>query len=273
MDHSVFWHQGYYYIVSIYLYPDNQFAYSRSNDLCNWEEFPPIPSTRLTGSSQPLKIWAPFVYEENGVFYMFFTTVTAEYTQSIYLTTTTNPADPETWQSQGLVFSPNHEGMVWQPGEWADCRDPMVIQNNGHYYLFYTGKDEDGGIIGVAEATSIMGPWQDQGSMLLSNSDTMLESATMVHYGEYFYLFYNEAYRGEKFHLGPTPLGPWGEPKPLQPGWAHEFWQDQSSAWHTSYLTDYTISIKPLYWESFASPPLPIIGDQVLHLFLPLLAN
>lgn len=269
MDHSIFWFDGYYYLVSIHLYPDDRFAYARSTDLCNWENLSPVLGMRNPGSWDEMKIWSPFVTEQGGTYFMFYTGVTSDFTQSILLATSTNPANPDAWQPRGLVFQPNHEGMIWQPGVWADCRDPMVIEENGHYYLFYTGLDEDGAIIGVAEANSLLGSWQDQGKILLSTNEMMFESPTMVQKDNNFYLFYNEAHVGEKFHVGPTPFGPWGNPQPLYPGWAHEIWQNQSSEWFTSYLTDQTVSIMPLYWETYAIPPLPFIGDNITNKFLP----
>ena len=144
MDHTVFWHQGYYYIVSIHLYPDDRFAYARSTDFCNWEDLSPVLEARTPGSADEMSIWAPFVYEENGTYYLFYTGVNYAFTQSILLATSNNPADPDQWQVHGVVFQPNHAGMIWENNEWADCRDPMVIWENGRYYLYYTGLDEDG---------------------------------------------------------------------------------------------------------------------------------
>ena len=45
-----------------------QFAYARSADLCNWETLTPILAERVPESWDENVIWAPFVYEEAGVF-------------------------------------------------------------------------------------------------------------------------------------------------------------------------------------------------------------
>ena len=70
-DHSVFWYEGSYYIASIYLPGEMQFAYARSADLCNWETLTPILAERLPGSWDENVIWAPYVYEEAGVYYLY----------------------------------------------------------------------------------------------------------------------------------------------------------------------------------------------------------
>src|SRR3990172_9448101 len=84
-DHSVFWYAGSYYIASIYLPGERQFAYARSADLCDWETLTPILAERMPGSWDENVIWAPYIYEEAGVYYLYYTGTTQEYTQSILL--------------------------------------------------------------------------------------------------------------------------------------------------------------------------------------------
>ena len=108
------------------------FAYGRSTDLCHWEDLTPVLDQR-TAQWDSLAIWAPHVIEDNGVYYMYYTGVKGPYpylTQSIMLATTTNPADPNAWEQQGMVFQPNHPNMLWEDGTWADCRDSMGFQTD-----------------------------------------------------------------------------------------------------------------------------------------------
>ena len=114
-DHSIFWYAPYYYIVSNLIPGENRFAYARSKDLCSWEVLPPILNARIRGSWEESSIWAPFVLEEDGVFYMYYTGVNFNFTQSIMLATSTNPADPASWQSQGMIFQPSHGEIKWDP--------------------------------------------------------------------------------------------------------------------------------------------------------------
>ena len=167
-DHTLFYADGYYYGVSIYLSQQNyedRFAYVRSQDLCTWTELSPILTERTPGTWDAFRIWAPFVIREGDpsaidpLYFMFYTGVTADITQSIMLATTPTPQDPASWQPQGMVFQPQHPGMVWAgAGKWSDARDPTVLYSQGRYYLYYTGMDVGGGIVGVGVADSLSGP-------------------------------------------------------------------------------------------------------------------
>ena len=74
---------------------------------------------------------------------------------------------------------------------WSDNRDPMVFKYEGDYYLFYTGLDVDGGIVGVAKASSLSGTWEDLGAILPPEPGAMLESPFLFSKDGFFYLYYN----------------------------------------------------------------------------------
>lgn len=278
-DHTIFLHDGVYYLASIYLGSDgieDRFAYASSPDLCQWQDLGGILQVRPPGAWDEFRIWAPYVYEENGVYYMFYTGVTEAFAQSIMLAISSDPGDPGSWQRQGVVFQPDHPGMVWGGFDsWSDCRDPMVIRAGGVYYLYYIGLDTDGGIVGLATAPALAGPWSDLGAVLIQ-PDAMLESPTVAANGGIFYLFYNHTGPsgvGEVYRYGPTPTGPWAESLLFRPGWAHEVWTGRGGEWYTSFLTDYTVSIRPLMWDYAYIPPRPFIGGGAHRAFLPLVSH
>ncbi|HNB52708.1 MAG TPA: family 43 glycosylhydrolase, partial [Anaerolineales bacterium] len=248
-DHTVFKHDGFYYIASIFLPGEKKFAYGRSQDLCTWEDLGPILTERTPEDWDEMAIWAPDVLEVEGVYYMYYTGVTSNFTQSIMLATTTNPADPTSWEEQGLIFQPTHLGALWKAGYWSDCRDPHVIFANDQYYLFYTGTDVDGGIVGVASAPTPSGPWTDHGPVIPPTLGTIYESASaFVREGTYYLTYHamiNGASAGTFTLTSSTPDGLYTEPVHLAPGWAHEFWLDTENNWYTSYLTSYTVTIAP----------------------------
>jgi hypothetical protein len=162
--------------------------------------------------------------------------------------------------------------MVWPGwGAWSDARDPHVIKDGNRYYLYYTGQDRDGGIVGVAAARTLYGPWNDLGPTI-SIADGMPESAGVFAFGGRYYLYYNRTTRGAvpEIRSGPTPTGPWSEPQPLQPGWAHELWVAPDGVWMASYLTDYTVSIRPVIWSTRADVPHPVIGEPPWRFWVPL---
>jgi predicted GH43/DUF377 family glycosyl hydrolase len=147
-----------------------------------------------TGEWDSEQVWAPLVLEEDGTYYMFYTGVRYPYphfTQSIMLATSTNPADPDSWEQQGMIFQPDHAGMAWEDGNWSDCRDAHIIKVGALYYLLYTGRDTDGGIIGLATASDPAGPWLDFGSILTLDGSGMPESPALWQANDGYYLIYN----------------------------------------------------------------------------------
>ncbi len=273
-DHTVFTYQNRYYLASIYVGQDNRFAYGVSDDLCAWTTLDPILAQRPALPWNETLIWAPDVVPENGAYYMFYTSVDDTYTQRIALAVSTNPADPASWQVDvNFGFTPSHPGAVWSENAWADFRDPHVFRMGDLYYLLYTGRDESGGIVGLATAETLTGPWQDFGSILTLESG-MPESPTMIQANGGFYLVYNRAgdgaISGEKYRFGPAPGGPWGEEEQFSWGWAHEIWSGLDGQTYVSYLTTYAVSIAPLTWNRRYTPPRPFVGRQLVEVFLPL---
>ena len=275
-DHTVFWHDGLYYIASTYLAEqkyEQRFAYASSQDFCHWTDLGPILTERPAGAWDEFRVWAPYAYVEDGVYYLYYTGVTQAYAQSIMLATSTDPSRPGSWQRQGMVFQPAHPDAVWAGFDaWSDCRDPTVVRAGDRYYLYYTGLDQSGGIIGVATASSPIGPWTDWGAML-TLPRAMPESPTIAVYGGLYYLFYHSVGsegRGELYHYGPSPQGPWSAADYIRPGWAHEIWMAQDGDHYTSYLTGYAVNIRRLTWDDHYSPPHPFIGAAVHRAFAPL---
>ncbi len=278
-DHSIFYADGYYYGVSIYLSAqdyEDQFAYARSTDLCTWTELAPVLTERRPGTWDEFRIWAPHVIQGNtpetaDTYFMFYTGVTQDITQSTMLATTTTPADPASWQPQGMVFQPNHPGMDWAGrGAWSDARDPMLLFSNGRYYQYYTGLDVGGGIVGIAVADSLYGPWTDLGATV-TTPGAMPESPTVLERNGFFFLVYNLSGdgTGPQMVMGPSPTGPWSAPWTLSPGWAHEFFQAADGTWITSYLTDLSVTIDAVYWEQRGSIQVPALRIPPKVLFLP----
>jgi Glycosyl hydrolases family 43 len=256
-DHTIFRFDGAYYIVSIRTPKEMEtaFVYARSTDLCNWEELGVILSDRIRGEWDESYVWAPFVLEENGIFYLYYTGVNRYYTQSIMLAISTNPADPESWQRVGVVFQPNHVGMRWQTRRWADCRDASVEKIGDIYYMVYTGRNKASPIIGWATAIDPAGPWHDRGANLtLSQGNAMAESPFVAIRAGLYYLIYNNTAQGEEYRIGKSQVGPWSEPYPLPPGWANEMWVGHNGLVYTSFLDGYDLVIGRPVWDDAYSP-------------------
>jgi hypothetical protein len=269
-DHTIFIFDGSYYLASMLIPAGRAFVYARSTDLCHWEDLGTVIDQRTPGEWDESDVWAPFVLEDNGVFYMYYTGVDSSFTQSIMLASSTNPADPASWQRRGLIFQPSHVGTQWQAGAWADCRDASVLRIRDTYYMVYTGLDVSGPIIGWATAFSPDGPWQDQGATLaLSLSDEMAESPIVLPHADRYYLIYNRSYVAEEYRIGESQVGPWSEAYPLPPGWANEMWVGKDGLNYTSYLQSYQITITPYLYDDFYYPPRLFVGASSHRSFLP----
>ncbi len=274
-DHSLFSYQGFYYLTTIQIDRELQkilqddrgeysFGYARTRDFCNWETMG--TSLEAERSEQEEYIWAPHVFAEQGTFALFYTQVNPTIAQSIALATSTNPADPASWQKHGIVFQPQHEGMVYPwPHAWADARDPMVLKYQDTYYMYYTGQDTTGGIIGLASASNLPGPWSDHGAIFKTPAGVMPESPFVFCRQETCYLFYNLANiggggDGPHWRWAPTPTGPWQDPADLAPGWAHDLYFDGSQYLVSYVLNDgEAIGVAPLQWDDSTTPPTPHI--------------
>lgn len=273
-DHTVFSFDGYYYIASIRLPGEMAFAYARSTDLCHWEDLGPILNARIAGEWDETVIWAPYVLEDNGIYYMYYTGVRRGYTQSIMLATTINPADPASWQRQGMIFQPNHAGAVWKSGRWADCRDASVFKFHQVYYMYYTGRDVTGSIIGWATSVSPVGPWHDWGATLtLPRRGTMAESPTIFSYADTYYLVYNNTSMGEEYRIGSTPTGPWSDAVSFPAGWANEVWVGQNGQEYTSYVNNYAIVIRRVKVNETVTSPRLLVEGKPHRLFFPFMVN
>lgn len=280
-DHALFAYQDSFYIVSIKIdlpakddRGEYTFAYARTNDFCTWEYLGTALTFGAEGDADESYIWAPHVIEENHTFFMFYTGVNRHISQSIMVATSFNPADPTSWVKQGVVFRPNHPGMVYAGAEhWSDARDPMVLKYNQRYYLYYTGRDVTGGIVGVAMADALVGPWHDLGAVVRLPATLMPESPFVVAYNNFFYLYYNAAgdtqhpLSGPQWQWAPSPFGPWQPPTKETLGWGHDFFYT-GTEWLASYLigSGEAIGIKQVQWDTTQSPPRPMIGYTV---FLP----
>jgi hypothetical protein len=247
-------------------------TFARSTDLLHWEALGTALPTR-TPEDQSM-VWAPHVVQSKGIYYMFYTGVTTpadgQWCQRILVASSATPDHPGSWKRSSRVqfvvggkvqdwFRPSHPGSVWTNSSWADCRDPMVLQQDGTWLLFYTGRDQGSGICGVATAPSVLGPWTDRGGVLKVPNPTIPESCyVLAHPKGGFVMVFNHAAGGAGSTVARSPslLPTNGLPRftnleLLEPstapglnGWAHEFLPRAGRNVFSAYLTGYFITFE-----------------------------
>ena len=246
---------------------------ARSSNLRQWEALGTALTTR-TAEDQSM-VWAPHVVETKGTYYMFYTGVNTpkegHWCQRILVASSRTPAVAKSWQRcndiqfmvEGKVqswFRPTHAGAVWTNNAWADCRDPMVLEHNGLWHMFYTGRDAGFGICGVATAPAILGPWTDRGPVMKVPDPTIPESCyVLAAPDDTFVLIFNHAAGGPGSSVARArsllPVN--GQPSfsgietldksaaPPLKGWAHEFLPNTGGEVMSAYLTGYFITFEP----------------------------
>lgn len=276
-DFCFFRHGDYTYIASMMKDHANEgITLARSRDRIKWESLG-LAVDRRTPEDQAM-LWAPHVVEHQGRFHMFYTGVTqpqpGHWNQRIVVATTDNPAAVKQWQRnhdvkfvvEGKVeswFRPSHPGHVWPADAWADCRDPMVYFNEPDrtWYMFYSGSDVTGGIVGVATAPDILGPWEDRGAILCVDKGVP-ESAFVLPDPQGGYVMVinhstpDRVDGGIKVARAKSLLPEDGKPsfrniELLEPsgepglgGWAHEFAMNPDGTVLAAYLTGYWINFQ-----------------------------
>jgi arabinan endo-1,5-alpha-L-arabinosidase len=113
-------------------------------------------------------------------------------------------ADLVNWTYMGDAFTERPAWLADNAGMWA----PEVKYFNGQYYLYYTAPDTDlpggGSAIGVATATSPLGPWTDSGAPAVEphpapccpDSRRWVFDPEIVEAGGQRYIFYGSYFGG-----------------------------------------------------------------------------
>lgn len=273
-DFCIFKYQGDTFIASMMKdFCNEGIALARSKDLSRWELLGTALKTR--GAEDRSMVWAPHVVESKGTWFIFYTGVTTpaagQWCQRVLVASSTVPDDPNSWQRltnrQFIVsgkpesfFRPSHKGSIWSDRAWADCRDPMVLQKNGTWHLFYSGTDDGAGICGVATAPSILGPWTDRGAVLKVPTASIPESCFVLEDpdGGYVLVFNHAGPKGNGIKLAHSrsllPID--GKPpfdnievlqdsaSPGLKGWAHEFLPLRDDTLLSAYLTGYFVTFE-----------------------------
>ncbi|MGH7491640.1 MAG: hypothetical protein ACREOO_04525 [bacterium] len=171
--------------------PGNEtwFGHATTRDFQTWQTHAPClyidPNSWDSGH-----IFAPFVFEQDDKYWMFYTGVTIENTQRIGLATST---DLFTWErtSNRPVIRPEEFGWAFCPtAKGAACRDPHVIQYHDEYWLYYTAVTNTGKACIARAVSKDLLDWQDRGPAYIEKDLTHPESCNVQELDGKYLLFF-----------------------------------------------------------------------------------
>jgi hypothetical protein len=247
-------------------YPLLNFGHAVSSDLIHWKTEKPVLQCPAEGWDT-YQVWAPHIIERGGTYYMFYTGVNQNVSQTICLATST---DLYNWKRSGknpVLKSPSWG--IWSADSWSDCRDPMVLKDGDTYYLYYTvgrkvpetGQPEYS--VGIFSSKDLL-DWKDEGFIRLTESlATPPESPFVVKRDGRYYLFYSNYKYGIAYAVSDNPVKGWKELPPEEmavlPGVsASEIFQD-GDQWHMSYISHdknglHFLEVCKLHWDKEGRP-------------------
>ena len=247
-------------------YPLLNFGHAVSSDLIHWKTEKPVLQCPAEGWDT-YQVWAPHIIERDGTYYMFYTGVNQNVSQTICLATSTDLYNWKRSEKNPLLKSPSWG--IWSADSWSDCRDPMVLKDGDTYYLYYTvgrkvpetGKPEYS--VGIFSSKDLL-DWKDESFIRFAESvTTPPESPFVVKRDGRYYLFYSNYKYGISYAVSDDPVKGWKELPPEEmavlPGVsASEIFQ-KGDQWHMSYISHdknglHFLEVCKLHWDKEGRP-------------------
>jgi len=166
----------------------------------------------------------PALLYEDGLFYCYYSAFNdidearEDVVWAVACSTATNPEGP--WTKRGVQIPPSTQVEDW---DYRKAGDPALFKENGVYHLYYeiAYPPMNRGAIGVAIASSPLGPWKKYESNPILKASRPGEwdsfdfyAPRLVKWKDVYYLFYDGSNTADVearqigFAQGSSPLGP-----------------------------------------------------------------
>lgn len=198
--------------------PDGQeraFSHLSSPDLHTWTVHPPVLS--ITDDTYPdgeehyqdRNVWAPHVIEHEGLYYLFYTSVNEAMSQSISLATSPDLFEWTPHEQNPVFTLESADWAHWFRDSWSDCRDPMVLEAEGRFYLYVTAHakeavDGQKGIVAVSTSDDLVS-WST--GRIAVRGDNAMESPHVWKTGDRYHMTVSAG--GHGTYISDDPASGW----------------------------------------------------------------
>jgi hypothetical protein len=244
--------------------PGNEvtFAHASTRDFRHWTMHPNVLHAG-TGSWDSRNIWAPHIIPWGDGYRMYYTGVDGTVTQTMGMAESPDLFDWQTCSANPL-HHPDTTWSNWQPGQWANCRDPYVFRSGDSLFALNTASTNSGrGAVDLASSMDGVS-WTDQAPLFVNNADSVLESLQLVeHAGEWYLFFSEQNVYGFTYLRAPSWRGPWNKKTLLwvAMGQAVELFGDRPGALisrHDGYevgdRSRYVMKVDSVWWDGTGRP-------------------
>lgn len=195
--------------------PGNEiwFGHAVTQDFVRWRTMAPCFYIE-PGSWDEGHVFAPYVLENENIFWMFYTGCAIDNTQRIGAATST---DLQTWQraTDKPVIRPEEFDWAFCPTErGAACRDPHVCKWDGEYSMYYTAVTKEGRACVARAASTDLTNWIDRGPAYVSSTLAHCESSNVQACQDKFLLFFGGHHEHWSYVVSDNPYR-WRKQKPV----------------------------------------------------------
>jgi len=183
-----------------------------SADLHTWTTCNPVLSTEPANYFESAHVWAPFVYQEAGRAFMFYTGLTADPSQVLCMAECMDD-DMNVWRRSGTnpIIPPGGFDWHWknEKNNVRHARDPHVVKTGDSYLLAYSAMHRNGCPAIGGMVSNDLRKWKDIGPILyrpMGRAEWMPESVNIQRLPDGRWAMIPSQSPGLEYYISDTPF-------------------------------------------------------------------